>query len=134
MVDEGRALELTLLYESLAVCRLDPHAAIPGWATGAFVSITRAAEELSIVCAERDVPPDAQAERGWRALVVAGPLAFSLTGVLAALATPLAAAGIPIFAISTFDTDYVLVRSSDVAAAINALRSAGHRVRDAREA
>jgi uncharacterized protein len=115
----------------LAICRLDAAAEVPPWTlAGPFASITRTADELSIVCAQDLVPPEVRAERGWRALGIAGPLDFAMTGVLAALAGPLAAEGISLFAISTFDTDYVLVREADLGRAIVALRRAGHVVED----
>jgi hypothetical protein len=123
------SLDLTLLPQRLAVCWLDPGAALPTWATqGALWSVTRTAEELSVVCAEADVPGEVRREGGWRALMVAGPLDFTLVGVLLSVAAPLAAAGVSIFAISTYDTDYVLVRATQLDHAIAALRAAGHRV------
>jgi uncharacterized protein len=88
-------------------------------------SLRGTSDELSLVCPVADAPPDATIEPGWRALRVDGPLDFGLTGILASLATPLAAAGIPIFAISTYDTDYVLLRTTALAAAIEVLRDAG---------
>lgn len=120
-------LQLRLLDERLAVCRLPPGAPWPAWlpASG-FVSVTRTPAELSVVAAEAAVPVAVQAERGWRALEVAGPLDFALTGVLASLATPLAEAGVSLFAVSTFDTDYILVKESALEAAIHALSAAGH--------
>jgi hypothetical protein len=122
-------LRLTVLEESLAIARLDPGAAVPSWATrSAFHSVTRTPAELSIVCAEREVPADAQAERGWRALQVAGPIPFASTGVLASLAGPLARAELSLFALATYDTDYVLVRSADLERACSALEQAGHDV------
>ncbi len=124
------ALELQVLPGQLAVCRLPAGAAIPSWAmAGAFVSITRSADEVSVVCPQDGVPGGVRAERGWRALQVTGPLDFALTGVLAALVVPLAEAGVGIFALSTYDTDYVLVRECDLARAVAALEGAGHRVR-----
>ena len=90
----------------------------------------RTAAEVSVVCDAAGVPDGAAAERGWRALTVEGPLDFALTGVLAALAVPLAAAGVSIFAVSTYDTDHVLVRSERLADAVAALRAAGHTVAD----
>lgn len=118
-----------LLPELLAVCRLDPAASLPLWASaGSFFAITRTRDELSIVCPQQAVPATTQAERDWRALCVAGPLDFALTGILAALAGPLAAAGVSIFALSTYDTDYVLVRAADLDRAITALAAAGHQV------
>jgi hypothetical protein len=121
-------LLLTVLDAPLAVCRLAPHAPLPEWASrGEFVSVTRTADELSLICPEASVPPDALHSGGWRALKVQGPLEFLLTGVFAALAAPLAAAGIPIFAIATYDTDYVLVQHDRLAEAIAVLTQAGHR-------
>ncbi len=110
----------------LAVCRLGGADPIPGWAVdGPFFSITRTAEELSIVCPENLVPVDVQAERGWRALRVAGVIDFSVIGVLAELTLPLAEARISVFAISTYDTDYLLVKEHDLARAIEMLREVG---------
>ena len=123
------SLSLSVLAESLAVVRLEPATRVPEWAwSGELCSVTRSADELSVVCAEAAVPPDASAQRGWRALKVHGPLDFALTGVLAALSAPLADAGISIFAIATYDTDYVLVRGEDVTRACEALAAAGHTV------
>lgn len=120
-------LVLSVLPTPLAVVRLDATAAVPAWASsGELSSVTRTADELSIVCDEASVPPDARAERGWRALKVAGPLDFSLTGVLASLAVPLADARVSIFALSTYETDYVLVRAADLSRACDALTRAGH--------
>ena len=120
-------LSLTLLSQRLAVCRLDAGAPLPPWANqGVFVSITRTPEELSLVCPEEAVPDHVLSERGWCCFRVAGPLAFSLTGVLVALAGPLAEARISIFAISTYDTDYLLVREQDLDGAQQILRQAGH--------
>ena len=127
--DVPTALRLSVLPERLAVCRLAPDVAVPAWATGGSLgAITRTAAELSIVCSDATVPADIVAERGWRALMVAGPLDFGLTGVLAALAVPLAAAGIPIFVISTYDTDYVLVKQTQLVAAVAALTTAGMQI------
>src|SRR5262249_4271687 len=120
---------LIVLDGELAVVRLDGSDMIPEWAQGPITSITRTRAELSIVCAAAAVPADVTAERGWRALGVAGRLDFSVAGVLASIANPLAAAGISICAISTYDTDYVLVRAETLAAAVAALAGAGHDVR-----
>ena|SRR5439155_6590242 len=122
-------MQLDLLAPPLAIVRLAPDADVPVWADrGPLTSVTRTPSELSVVCAQEHVPPEVECERGWRALVVAGPLDFSLTGVLAALAQPLAEAEVPIFALSTYDTDYVLVREPQLDAAIEALAAAGHEV------
>ncbi len=123
------SLPLTLLSDVLAVCRLVPDAPLPAWAAGpGFVSITRTDEELSIVVRQDRVPANVAAVVPWRALKVQGPLDFALTGILAALTAPLAQAGISLFAIATYDTDYILVREERPEAAINALTTAGHRV------
>ena len=122
-------MNLTVLPDSLAVCRLSPAADVPNWAMiGEFVSITHTAAELSIVCAEENVPPDVKADREWRALKVEGPLDLALTGVLASLANPLAEAQINVFAVSTFDTDYLLVKGYNLTRACNVLRQAGNAV------
>ncbi len=118
-------MKLTLYESRFAICRLDPQDPIPSWVDGALVSITRTPRELSILCAESAVPEGVRAETGFRALEVLGPLEFSAVGILASLATPLAEAGIPILAVSTFDTDVVLVREGDLEPAIAALGRAG---------
>jgi hypothetical protein len=115
-----------LLPGRLTVARLPGAAALPAWADGTgFVSITRREGELSIVCADERVPADVQAERGWRALQVEGPLDFQMVGVLHALTGPLARAGISVFAVATFDTDVLLVREETLSRAVDALREAG---------
>lgn len=123
-------LPLELVPDTLAICRLDAGAPLPRWAEGpsAFLTVSRTAEELSITAVQRLVPPDARCERGYRALRVRGPLPLDLVGILASIAEPLAEAGLSIFAISTYDTDYVLVKSADLPAALEALERAGHRV------
>jgi hypothetical protein len=111
----------------LAVARLGGGEPIPNWAVlGEFYSITRTAEELSVVCVENLVPGNVRAERGWRALRVAGITDFSVVGVLARLTVPLAEAGISVFGVSTYDTDYVLVKEHGLERAIETLRDAGH--------
>lgn len=120
---------LTLLPATFAVCRLEPGASIPAWAiTGTFFSITRTTDEFSIVCNQADVPEGVRCERGWRCFKLAGPIPFSTVGVLASLVTPLADAGISVFVISTFDTDYLLVKEGDVEKAVETLCQAGHEV------
>jgi hypothetical protein len=120
---------LTLLPGMLTVCRLGAQDPIPEWVAGdGFLSITRTAAELSIVCDEELPPAGLTREDGWRALGVAGPLDFSLVGILAELSGILAAAGISLFAISTYDTDYLLVQADVLNRAIAALRAQGHRV------
>ncbi len=123
-----RLLSLSILPESFAIARLDASAPVPRWAgAGGLLSVTRTGDELSIVCVGDAVPPEAAASRGWRAMRVAGPLDFALTGILASLAAPLAEAGVPIFALSTHDTDYVLVPEDRLPRAVDALTAAGHR-------
>jgi hypothetical protein len=123
-------LEIEVLPLRLSVVRLDGHAQVPRWALdGELFSVTRTARELSVVAPTELVPSEVErAEHGWQALAVAGPLAFSLTGVLDSVAAPLARAGISLFAVSTYDTDYVLVKVETVEAAVRALRAAGHRL------
>ncbi|MBM3128660.1 MAG: ACT domain-containing protein [Chloroflexi bacterium] len=121
---------LALEPDWLAICRLDARAPIPEWARGDFVALTRTRDELAIVCAQANVPDGIACERDWRALRVIGKLDFALTGVLVALAAPLADAGISIFAISTFDTDYVLVKARDLEKAIRVLREARHTIEE----
>src|SRR5215208_5025568 len=103
------SVTLSIFEGSFAVCRLGARAMIPHWALDEpFFSITRTPDELSIVCRERTVPPGETCEKGWHCLKVQGPLDFSMTGVMASLAAPLAEAAISIFTVSTFDTDYLL--------------------------
>jgi len=115
-----------------AICRLAAETPLPAWTAGgpagSFVSITRTAEELSIVCRQELVPEDIRCERGWRVLRVAGTLDFTLVGVLAALLVPLADADVAVFVLSTFDTDYLLVKGDRLDAAIEVLRREGHGV------
>ncbi len=125
------SLTLSLLPDRYAICRLDPDAAVPAWAGAiGFISVTRTRDELSIVCPEANVPEGIKSDRGWRCFKVEGPLDLSLTGVLASLANPLADARINIFALSTFDTDYLLVKQERVLQAAEVLRQAGHRLAD----
>jgi uncharacterized protein len=125
----AQRLSLTLLPDSIAICRLEAGAELPQWAVAApWWSMTRTADELSIVCAERCVPEGVVASRGWRALRFAGPLPLDQTGILASVTTPLAAARVSVFALATYDTDYVLVPAAQRAAAIDALERAGHSV------
>jgi len=119
-------LELTLLPHCYAIFRLPPHEKL-GDGT-AFVSITYTHDEISGVCEEASLPASVAAQRGRRLFRVKGPLDFSLTGFLASLAGPLAEAGVSIFVISTYDTDYLLVAEHDLDLAIAALGRAGHTV------
>jgi uncharacterized protein len=110
-----------------AVIRLAPGAPIPTWAAhGDFTSITRTAEELSIVCPAGNIPKDLTAGPRWICLKLEGPFPFSQTGVLLSFIAPLSNNGVPIFAISTYDTDYVLVQEEFAGVAQQALDRAGH--------
>jgi hypothetical protein len=120
---------LIVLPDTFAVCRLSPAASIPPWATeGDLFSITRTSQELSIVCRQIVVPEAIQCERGWRCLQLAGPIPFSVVGVVAGLTAPLAEAGIGVFVLSTYDTDYLLVKQKDWTAALDVLRREGYSV------
>ena len=123
--------EIDLLPDQCAFCRLAPDAPTPHWATlGAFASITRTPSELSVVCPSGQVPSGTLASGPWRALRLRGPLDAKLVGVMLSVAAPLAAVGVSIMPIATFDTDYILVRETQLDQALAALRSAGHLVHD----
>ena len=127
-------LTLNPLDGLFAVCRLAADTPLPAWSAVAgsdFISITRTTEELSISCRQEIVPDDVRCERGWRCLRVAGALDFALVGILASLLVPLADAGIAVFAVSTFDTDYLLVKEGRCDDAIAVMRRAGHSVSSA---
>jgi hypothetical protein len=130
MTIASRHLELSLLPGRFAILRLASKAPLPNWVTqGAFYSVTRTSDELSIVAEESSVPAGTQSESGWRILKVQGPFVLSEVGVLASLAAPLAAAQVSMFVVSTFDTDYLLVTQEQLASAITALDRAGHSIR-----
>lgn len=118
-----RAIELELLPDRLGVARLEPHAPVPHWAAGVegFCSITRTDTELSVVCDAAAIPAEVAAQRDFACLRVVGPLDFSEIGILATLTTVLARAGISVFTISTYDTDYLLLPRERVDDAIAAL-------------
>jgi hypothetical protein len=123
-----KKLLLSALPERLAICRLGPNETVPDWVFATpFWSITRTDEELSLILLEEFVPSSWKSEKGWRCLNVLGPLDLSLTGVLASLSVPLAQAGVSILAISTHDTDYLLVRNVDFDKAREVLVEHGHR-------
>ncbi len=122
-----RKLKFRWITGSFAVCRLPPDAALPAWALeGLFSTITRTADELSIACPEENVPAGVKADKGWICFKLEGPFPFSQTGVLSSFIGPLAESGVPIFAISTFDTDYVMVKDEFAGATLEALQEAGH--------
>jgi len=119
----------TELRDTFAIVRLPPSQEIPRWATGDFVSITRTADEVSIVCKETAVPAGSHADRGWQCLKVEGPMPLTTVGVASEFTALLAKAGVSVFLISTFDTDYVLVKGDALERAADALRGGGHSVR-----
>ncbi len=110
-----------------AVCKLPPDSTVPAWATaGDVFSVTRTGEELSVVCRQEMVPTGIQCEGDWRCLRVAGAMPFTLVGVLSALTRPVAAAGVGVFAVSTFATDYLFFKDAEFQTAVSALRRAGY--------
>ncbi len=121
------ALTMRVLPGELAVCRLDPTGPLPDWvlhARASFFSVMRTPEETSVVCPQGDVPASvSRVDKGWRALKVDGPLPLTMTGLTAKLTTPLASAGIPVFALSTYDTDYLLVKLEHLERAVSLLRT-----------
>ena len=120
-------MNLVVVDGTFTVCKLANDTAVPAWAAaGDFWSITRTADEVSVVCRQAAVPEGVRCERDWRCLRVAGTIPFSAVGVLASLAAPLAKAGISVFTVSTFDTDYLFVKEKDWEAAASALRRRGH--------
>lgn len=132
----NKALVLHALPGIYAVCRFDPHIPLPQSVLDAlappqadgFCSLTRTADELSLVVRQEDVPLGCQVEAGWRCLKVLGPLDFGLVGILAGLSAVLAGAGISLFAVSTYDTDYILVKAGDFPAALAVLKDSGYTV------
>ena len=123
---------LALLGDQLAVCQLKAGQPLPSWAVarpGEFFSVTHTPDEVSLIVAHSRAPGDAKCERGFRLIKVQGPLALNLVGIIAGLSGTLADAGVSIFAFSTYDTDYVMVKEQDLERAVAALRQAGYEVR-----
>ena len=124
-------LTLSILPHQYAVCRLDPNGHIPSWALlgDDFVSLTRTVSELSVVCIQENVPfEDTTVERGWYCLKVNGPFDFSVAGIHASLAIPLADADISALSIATYETDHLLIKEEDLERTIQTLTSAGHTI------
>ncbi|MCD8483591.1 MAG: ACT domain-containing protein [Verrucomicrobia bacterium] len=120
-------MKLRILDEALSVVHYNPDYPIPVWATGGpFFSITRTQDELSIFCCTRTIPEGIQAVHGWRAFMVVGPIDLELSGIISLLAMPLAAKQIPIFSISTYETDYMILRDHHLDEAVDVLLRAGH--------
>jgi uncharacterized protein len=127
-----KELSLSLLHDRIAVSQLPVNASYPlEWAgDGGFFAIIRTMDEITVVCDETVVPKGVRCEPGWRILMVNGPLEFNQVGVLAALAAPLAQAGISIYSISTFNTDYIFVKEATLAASLMVLSQAGYQIVD----
>ena len=126
-----RLVPLEVLNDRLAICRSDKDEPLPTWAkapAGEFFSVTRTRDELSIIIANARAPREAKCERDWRLLMVKGPLPFNLVGIIAGLSVTLADAGVSIFALSTYDTDYIMVKQTDLERALATLRRAGYPV------
>ena len=126
---QRRELKFRWIEGLFAVVRLPSDAPVPEWAqAGPFISITRNSDELSIVCRQENVPLDVRGDHSWVCLKLEGPFAFSEVGGLASFINPLAESGVPVFAISTFDTDYVLISEEFMGTALAALNRAGHQL------
>ena len=124
-----KKLSLRILPDRMAVCRFEPTAPLPDWMGEAgFYSLTRTDEELTIVCPEAHLTPGAISENGWRCFKVQGLLDFSEIGIIFSVTRPLAENGVSVFVISTFDTDYFMVKEKDLAKAIDALSAEGHEI------
>jgi hypothetical protein len=120
-------LSLALVDGTYAICRLPGDAPIPPWAAaGSFVAIARTGDELSVVCRQNAVPEGVLCEQDWQCFRVEGTIPFSTVGVLASLTAPLADAGVGVFVVSTYDTDYLLVKARDFDSAVAALLRGGH--------
>ena len=123
------SFELHLLPGRMAICRLDPKQEPPPWAdSGVLSSVTRTQAEVTVVCPEDNVPAGIPCNKNWRCLRIGGVLGFSETGILSSLAAPLAANRIPVYALSTYSTDLILVKEEDLSRAVLAFSEAGHRV------
>lgn len=122
-------LKLEILNNRYGVCKLESGTGIPGWISGnGFFSITGTPDELSVVCEEELIPEDVQSEKGWRIFKVQGPLDFSLIGIISDISTCLAGAGVSIFAVSTYETDYIMVREQELDQAVTALTEAEYEI------
>ena len=124
-----KILTMKLLNEKFGVCRLNKNELIPDWVKNSdFYSITKTSDELSIVCSQDSIPNNIKCEKDWRTLKVEGPLDFSLIGIISSISTILALKRISIFAVSTYDTDYILVKNKDIDNAILALSNERYEV------
>ena len=124
-----KILTMKLLKEKYGICRLDKAELIPQWTTVSdFFSVTKTSDELSIVCNENNIPSGIKCEKNWRVLKIEGPLDFSLIGIIASISSILEQKSISIFAVSTYDTDYILVKDKDIDNAIDALINENYEV------
>lgn len=122
-------LSLTLIDEVFAICSLPKDSQIPEWVLSSnFYSVTRTFDELSVVCPQANIPEGTRYNKGWKCFKVQGPLGFSIVGILASLAMPLANSGISVFVFSSYDTDHIMVKEYDLEKAISVLTEAGHTV------
>jgi len=131
MKEDKTAPKLTfiILRETFAICRLNKDAPIPDWAfQGGLFSVTRTKDELSIVCPQINVPKGILCNQGWSCLKVKGPLDLSSTGIISSIAATLERENISLFSISTYDTDYVMVKEKDLEKGILALTEAGQKI------
>lgn len=125
----GRSLELHVVPGRMAICRLGPEEEAPPWAkSGVLSSVTRTEAETTVVCQEENIPAGITCSKGWRCLRIGGVLNFSETGILSSLIDPLAGEGIPVYALSTYSTDLILIEEKDLSRAVRVLSGAGHRV------
>ena len=130
MNEPSRSFTFQVLGGRYAVVRLDADAPLPGWATaGDFFSVTRTADELSIVCRRELLPAGVLASADWSCMKLVGPFAFDDTGIVASVTTTIAGAGLGVFVVSTYDGDHILVKAADLDAAVSALLAGGHVVR-----
>jgi hypothetical protein len=122
-------LTMKLLKDRYSVARLDASDNIPDWAVkGEFYSVTRTSDELSVVCCEDNIPIEIECEKEWRILKVEGPLDFSLIGILSSISGILAKQKISVFVVSTFDTDYILVKEKDLTKSMHSLQNEGYNI------
>jgi hypothetical protein len=120
-------LKLSTLKDSFSICKLDPSSDIPSWAwEGDFFSITRTTDELSIICDCKNIPEKMKCEHNWQVLMIEGPFEFEEIGILHSITKPLAEAEISLLTISTYDTDYILIKEGHYEEAIKSLERAGH--------
>ena len=125
----NRRFELYLLPGRMAICRLDAEEEPPPWAgSGVLSSVTRTQAEMTVICQEENVPAGTPCTKSWRCLRIGGVLDFSETGILSTLTASLAGEGIPVYALSTYSTDLILIKEKDLSRTVLALSGAGHRV------